>query len=107
MPDGPYSLDARLARVEQRVSDLDHRMTELAAIAPTVIRLSEQFATIHRDLATYAHNVQKLDDEINEREMTARRDRREARRWMIGLAISILVALGSLAIVILTTAPVH
>lgn len=102
MANGEYELHSRLARVEQRVSDLDQRMIELANIVPTVIRMSEQVSTMHRDLGAYAAELRKLDDEIDNRETVSRRERREARRWMVGTAIVLIGSLVSLAGVILT-----
>jgi chromosome segregation ATPase len=110
----PDTADSRLARVEQRVSDLDARVSALVPIANSVAILTERVETIRRDLAAYASQVSNLDTEIEKREEIGRqeqdanrKERRDARRAMWVLAVTIIAALISAGAVILTSSGVH
>jgi t-SNARE complex subunit (syntaxin) len=92
--------------VEQRVQDLDQRVTTMADVGPNVIRLTEQVNTLRRDLRSYSEQVGKLDGEIQHREAATRKERREARRAMWSLTVMIFVGLlGATAAVL--TAVIH
>lgn len=106
-------LPARVARVEQRVSDIDVRLTAMVPIASSVIQLTERVETLRRDLASYALQVSKLDEEIEQRDESRalekkeeRKERRAARMALWGLTVTIIASL-ILAAVTLATAGVH
>ena len=103
MTDSEDRVEIRLARVEQRVTDLDVRVTSLVPIATNVVQLTERVDTLRRDLAAYAASVSKLDAELAGRELSTQKERRESRRAMLYLTVTILAALISAAAVILTS----
>lgn len=96
-------VETRLARVEQRVSDLDARLAALTPIATNVVQLTERVDTLRRDLRSYAGQVAKLDDEIATREHDTRIERRQARFALWGLTSTIVAALIVAAVTLLTT----
>jgi chromosome segregation ATPase len=92
-------VETRLARVEQRVSDIDTRLIAMVPIAASVIQLTERVEVLRRDLRQYAGQVSKLDDELEQRERDradsereTRRERRQARLAMWGLTATILTS---------------
>jgi chromosome segregation ATPase len=107
-------MGTRLARVEQRVSDIDTRLTAMVPIAGSVIQLTERVEVLRRDLKAYAGQVSKLDEEIERRERDradseteTRRERRQARLAMWGLTATIVAALIVAAVTLLTSGGVH
>jgi chromosome segregation ATPase len=107
-------METRLARVEQRVSDLNERVIAMVPVATSVIQLTERVETLRRDLRAYAGQVSKLDDEIERRErdradteVETRRERRQTRIAIWGLAATILCALIVAAVTLLTSGGVH
>lgn len=103
MPDANVNHESRLSRVEQRVTDLDTKVTTLMPVAGSVGILTERVETLRRDLASYALAVGKLDDEIEQREKDTRKERRDARLAMWGLTATIFAALIVAAVTILTS----
>lgn len=104
MPDEPYgSTETRLARVEQRVSDIDARLIAMIPVAANVVQLTERVEVLRRDLRGYAEQVGKLDAEIEQRERDTREERRQARFAMWGLTATILAALIVAAVTLLTS----
>lgn len=97
------SQESRIARVEQRVDDLDNKVSTLMPVANNVGVLTERVETLRRDLATYANNVAKLDDEIEQREKDTRKERRDARLAMWGLTATIFAALIVAAVTLLVS----
>lgn len=103
MTDVSQSHESRLSRVEQRVTDLDSKVTALIPVTNSVGILTERVETLRRDLASYASAVEKLDDEIEQREKDTRKERRDARLAMWGLTATILAALIVAAVTIITS----
>jgi|SRR5581483_4051907 len=109
--------ETRLARLEQRVSDLDVRVSAMAGpittLTESVIRQTERFDTLNRDLRRYTLEQAKLAEEIERRDQSRedekkeeRRERRNARLALWTLSVMILCALIGAAAVLLT-AGVH
>jgi chromosome segregation ATPase len=96
-------VETRLARVEQRVSDIDARLIAMVPVTASVIQLTERVEVLRRDLRGYASQVSKLDDEIEQRERETRQERRQARAAMWGLTATIVAALIVAAVTILTS----
>lgn len=101
------AFETRLARTEQRVSDLDNRMTAMIPMTTTVIQLAERVDILRRDLASYAGDLKNLEEEITKRDAATRTERRQARYAMWSLTIMILCALIGAAAVILTSGGVR
>lgn len=88
-----------------------------------VVKLTERMGNLVEDLGEYRAEVVNLQKEIErrdhaeaqrkkeedearaQREAQDRRDRQAARRWLIGLTVTILVALIGAAAVLISAAP--
>lgn len=90
-------VNVRVARLEQRVTDLDLRMTALMPVTLTVVQLTERVETLRTDFADFR---KKIDEDRDD----TRKERRVYIRWAITLTITIVAALIGAAAVILTTA---
>jgi hypothetical protein len=103
MANGEYSAETRLARVEQRVADLDTRVTAMVAVTASVIQLTERVETVRRDIGGYAGKLEAEIETREQREAEQRRESRETRRAMWLLTATIIAALITAAAVILTS----
>lgn len=79
--------------MEQRVTDLDGRLTALAPMITTVAQLSVHVETLRADFRDFR-------ERINERDEETRKDRRNTTRWAITLTVTIIAALiGAIAVI--------
>lgn len=91
---GEASLETRVARLEQRVTDLDDKVAAVMPLATDVALTKDRLESLTREFKLL---VQKID----ERDEDARRERRVYIRWAITLTITIICALvGALAVVL-------
>lgn len=88
---------ARLARVEQRVTDHDTRLNSMMPVVTTVAALSERVQQVRDDFADFR-------ERIDERDQVASKERKAQIRWAITLTVTILASLAGLAVAIITSA---
>ena len=87
-------LISRVARVEQRVSDLDTRLAAMTPmVASVVLGLVERVSVLQAAFTKLETKLELRDEREDERENATAAERRAARRWMIGLTVMILCAL--------------
>ena len=114
MTSGDFTVETRLARVEQRVSDLDARVMAMVPLTASVVQLTERVDVLRRDLRGYADAMKTLNMQVEQREKEKeerddeiRKERRDARRAMWSLTVLILCALIGAAAVLLSQSGVH
>lgn len=103
---GLITLESRVARNEQRLEDLDMKVNAMIPLATNVIQLTERVEVLRRDLREYAAQVQKIDEEIEDKEKQLQKERRETRRAFYVLTTTIVCALIT-ALAVVISAGIH
>lgn len=94
-------IEADQARHDQRFSDLERRVDALTPLLTSVVTLTVEFKNLREELAGLLSRVDQRDELAHRRDENAERDRRIFRRWIIGLAVMLLVALiGAVATIV-------
>lgn len=96
------------AKLEQRVSDLDMRVTALVPVTATVIQQTERLEQARTDIREVREELVKIDEKIDEREESRDQEKREEARdrrytrWTLAtLTVMILCALIGAGVVLL------
>lgn len=99
-------LERESARDGQRILELETKVNSLNALSTSVITLTVEFSNMSKRLDDFMTRVDKRDrqrDEAEEeREEERNRERLYSRRWLVGLAVTLICALVGAAAVILS-----
>jgi hypothetical protein len=97
-------IDARIARLEVRVEDLDKRTSEMGSVALAVGILTEKFESMSRDMKTIAGQLTSEIISRDTREKDNKKERRDIKVALWTFTVMIVCALIGAVALILTTA---
>lgn len=98
-------LEREGARDSQRLAELERRVDALTPLLTSVVTLTVEFKNMREDLSSFMRRVEKRDQERAERDADESRERTIGRRWQIGLAVSLVLALVTSLTIILSAHP--
>lgn len=94
-------INARVARVEQRVTDLDTRLTAMTPMVASVVQLVERVSVLQLAFTKLEGKLELRDEREEARDVATQAERRAARRWMVTMTVTIFCALvGAMAVLI-------
>jgi hypothetical protein len=104
MPDGNPAAMERVARIEQRVDDLDKRVGNVGDVAVAVGVLTERVRGVDVKLQDIVVQLSDEVDSRDQRETDTRKERRDIKIALWTITVMIVCALIGAATIILTSA---
>lgn len=102
-------VESRIARLEEQtkghgrqIDALNNRLNEIGPMFAQVATLTERLATAHANIIGLRNDFSTFRAKVEERDEDDRRERQQFNRWAIGIGVTIILGMITLAGVILS-----